>query len=129
MNYTRGVKKIRNLKKLLLVSVLFSFLGMNLHGQNVYQIEGKSISELRISGEGNPVISPLVRSSSSLSLNILALKAVNSEVQKPYAAPKVYNYQDLGIFCKLDVQLEKTLKIPVIFRLGEAQQVARKEGK
>lgn len=45
------------------------------------------------------------------------------------ALPPVYSYQHLGIFCKLDVQLEKRLRIPVFFRLGDARQVEALEGK
>ena len=45
------------------------------------------------------------------------------------AMPPVYSYQRLGIFCKLDVQLEKRLRIPVLFRLGDARQVEALEGK
>lgn len=45
------------------------------------------------------------------------------------ALPPVYSYQRLGIFCKLDVQLEKRLRIPVFFRLGDARQVEALEGK
>lgn len=45
------------------------------------------------------------------------------------AMPPAYSYQRLGIFCKLDVQLEKRLRIPVFFRLGDARQVEALEGK
>lgn len=40
-----------------------------------------------------------------------------------------YSYQNLGIFCKWEVQLEKKARIPVRFRLGEVQYVDRLEGK
>lgn len=45
------------------------------------------------------------------------------------AIPTAYSYQRLGIFCKLDVQLEKRFRIPVFFRLGDARQVEALEGK
>lgn len=45
------------------------------------------------------------------------------------AMPPAYSYQRLGIFCKLDVQLEKRFRIPVYFRLGDARQVEALEGK
>ncbi len=45
------------------------------------------------------------------------------------ALPPAYSYQHLGIFCKLDVQLEKHFGIPVFFRLGDARQVEAMEGK
>ena len=47
----------------------------------------------------------------------------------PVTSPKVYSYHNLGIFCKLDVQLEKNIKLPVKFRLGTQQYVDQLEGK
>jgi len=38
-------------------------------------------------------------------------------------------YEHLGMFCKLDVQLERRAKFPVLFRLGDVQQVDAWEGK
>ncbi len=43
--------------------------------------------------------------------------------------PPVYEYQHLGVFCKLDVQLEKHLPLPVRFRLGDPLLVDAWEGK
>ncbi|HQV52405.1 MAG: hypothetical protein IPI00_01355 [Flavobacteriales bacterium] len=43
--------------------------------------------------------------------------------------PSSYDHNALGLFCKLDVQFEKRLKIPVFFRLGDAQSIAAWEGK
>jgi hypothetical protein len=45
------------------------------------------------------------------------------------AVPSAYSYQRSGVFCKLDVQLERRLKMPVLFRLGDVQQVEAWEGK
>ena len=36
---------------------------------------------------------------------------------------------ELAFFCKIEVELEKSSKIPVRFRLGEVQAVDAKEGK
>ncbi len=44
-------------------------------------------------------------------------------------APKAYNYHLLGAFCKIDVQLEKMVKMPVKFRLGTVNYVDKLEGK
>lgn len=46
-----------------------------------------------------------------------------------YHTPVVYCYQDIGFFCKIDVQLEKAVKLPVKFRLGTVQYVNKLEGK
>ena len=54
-------------------------------------------------------------------------QAVN--VPSPDRSPRVYNYHEIGIFCKLDVKLDKVSKIPVRFRLGTQELVDRKEGK
>ena len=45
------------------------------------------------------------------------------------AMPSPWRYQKLAVFCKLDVQMERTLKIPVLFRLGDPRQVDKLEGK
>jgi len=43
--------------------------------------------------------------------------------------PKAYCYDDLALFCKLEVQLEKAFKFPVKIRLGEVNYVEMLEGK
>lgn len=43
--------------------------------------------------------------------------------------PSSYDYNALGLFCKLDVQFEKRLKFPVFLRMGDAQSIAAWEGK
>ena len=53
----------------------------------------------------------------------LAVPSLQAEFASPWA------YNKLGTFCKLDVQLERRLKIPVLFRLGDAMQVDALEGK
>ncbi len=60
------------------------------------------------------------------SFNLLRLLPLRLDLM---AIPPVYSYQRLGIFCKLDVQLEKRFRIPVFFRLGDARQVEALEGK
>jgi hypothetical protein len=47
----------------------------------------------------------------------------------PTTLPSPWAYQHLGFFCKLDVQLERRAKFPVLFRLGDVQQVEAWEGK
>ncbi len=43
--------------------------------------------------------------------------------------PSVYAYKDLAFFCKIEVKLEKVMKLPVKFRLGSVEQVDYLEGK
>lgn len=41
--------------------------------------------------------------------------------------PKAYHYEHLGAFCKLEVQLEKAVRLPVKVRLGEVQYTEQLE--
>ena len=41
--------------------------------------------------------------------------------------PAAFSYADLGIFCKLEYQIER--KIPLMIRLGEVKYTERLEGK
>ena len=62
------------------------------------------------------------------SINILSQEettviALNNQV------PKVYNYDHLAFFCKLEVQIESITKVPIKFRLGDVQYIEKLEGK
>ena len=37
--------------------------------------------------------------------------------------PQAYNYKHLAFFCKMEVQMEKSAKVPIKFRLGDVQHV------
>jgi len=50
---------------------------------------------------------------------------INQQQQMPLA----YAYKDLAFFCKVEVQLEKTVKLPVKLRLGSVDYVDYLEGK
>jgi len=43
--------------------------------------------------------------------------------------PLAYAYKDLAFFCKIEVQLERAVKLPVKFRLGSVDYVDYLEGK
>lgn len=43
--------------------------------------------------------------------------------------PALWRYEELGVFCKLDVQLERRMRLPLRFRLSDPWQVDRLEGK
>jgi len=43
--------------------------------------------------------------------------------------PLAYAYKDLALFCKLEVKMEKVVKMPVKFRLGSVDYVDWLEGK
>jgi len=59
---------------------------------------------------------------------ISALSNPNLPPQK-YPVPVVYSPNDLAFFCKIEVQLEKAVKVPIKFRLGSVDQVDFLEGK
>lgn len=47
----------------------------------------------------------------------------------PERQPGIYSYDDLALFCKLEVQLERAFRLPVKIRLGDVQYVDWLEGK
>lgn len=47
----------------------------------------------------------------------------------PASLPSPWRYEKLGVFCKLDVQLERRLRFPVLFRLGDPWHVDAMEVK
>lgn len=88
-------------------------------------ITGHSIPELKQNDQFKDFGLPITFGSWNIKKTFVPLNHL-APISK---VPQAYNYQDLGFFCKLDVQLEKQFKFPVIFRLGEAHMVAKKEGK
>ncbi len=55
--------------------------------------------------------------------------AVNLMQQEQQQMPAAYAYKDLAFFCKIEVKLEKAVKLPVKFRLGSVDYVDYLEGK
>ncbi len=53
--------------------------------------------------------------------------AFQKDISKPF--PKIYTFNNLAFFCKVEVKLEKATKFPVKFRLGDVNYVDRLEGK
>ena len=51
------------------------------------------------------------------------------EEKSPEFLHSCYSYKDLAFFCKIEVQLENTVKFPVKFRLGSVDYVDYLEGK
>ena len=43
--------------------------------------------------------------------------------------PRAYHYGELAFFCKVEVRLEQSARLPVKFRLGNVNYVDRLEGK
>jgi|GEM_PF-1070160 len=70
-----------------------------------------------------------LKNSPQLSSNKIPQQWQSIALPSPDRSPRIYNYQEIGIFCKLDVKLDKISKIPIRFRLGTQEAVDRKEGK
>ena len=45
------------------------------------------------------------------------------------SVPIIYSYEELAPFCKLEVKMEKVVKMPIKFRLGSVDYVDYLEGK
>lgn len=43
--------------------------------------------------------------------------------------PRVYQYEELALFCKMEVKLEKAFRFPIRMRLGDVPYVDWMEGK
>ena len=69
-----------------------------------------------------PVVKPL---SASISSNKYSGATA---ISQPFLSPNYYATQ-LGFFCKQEIKLEKTTKIPFKFRLGCVEDCDRMEGK
>jgi len=63
------------------------------------------------------------------SFSLLRTPADTANRSIAFAIPSGYAYQQLGVFCKLDVQLERRFKMPIFFRLGDMMHVEEWEGK
>lgn len=48
---------------------------------------------------------------------------------RPAAQPKAWHYQDLALFCKLEVKMERAFRLPLRFRVGDVSYVDWLEGK
>ena len=119
-------------KHLLILCLLIGFIAPNLKAQ-------KSGSFLRFQNQFPTtlmVVIPDLISAIDISQNTNHFSPIKTPPQwksvaipSPDRSPRVYNYHEIGIFCKLDVKLDKVSKLPIRFRLGTQEIVDRKEGK
>ncbi len=111
------------MSKLLLLCWFF-LIGLTAQGQRDYSIGGKSIPELQ--KESNRVLNFGIFSFSFPPLASQKNKSpltLKQQLLHPYAAA------DLAFFCRLEVKIEKKLRMPFKFRLGEVQYTEKMEGK
>ena len=98
-----------------------------LHGQS---ISGKSITELRadtlyyLEQPYHPFFSV-----ESLRSNAMARPSFSILHRPASIVPADYNFESLGFFCKIEVDMARTIRFPVKMRLGEVHYVERMEGK
>ena len=93
------IRKHKNLKLLVLVSLLF--IAFDLTGQ--VQLKSNSFS----TAQQPPA------------LQSFFVKPAFQTLQMP----KAYSYEHLAFFCKIEVQLEENLQLPLKFRLGSVDYV------
>ena len=68
--------------------------------------------------------SPKMATYSNFNFETLDLRKSNNLV-----VPQTYTVEGLAFFCKVEVKLEKTVRFPVKFRLGDVNYVDQLEGK
>ena len=113
------------------IIVLFLAAGQ-LSAQDQAQLMGKSMPELR------RLVYPVVEQNHTPTLSTSSLfwrkpltttnaPDLRQALLRPPTTPRVYSYQDLAFFCRLEVQLEKSVGMPVKFRLGDVQMVEQME--
>lgn len=107
----------------LLLCVLFLEEG---YGQASVRIQGKSLVELHREKPVLPSIKIFFPFRTHHFETVGEIKAMPLSGRK---VPVIYSYDNLGLFCKLEVQLEKAVNLPIKIRLGDVQYVDWLEGK
>lgn len=133
MNYIVVVKENR-IQRVIINSILLAlfWLASLAYGnaQSYTPIEGKSIMSLRYEKPYQKANSLKTKVFTRSLLTPFPVEENDFDsFTKTLTVPSAYKYDELGIFCKWEVQMEKAAKIPVKFRLGEVQYVERMEGK
>ena len=124
--YLMGMKTLLSFAFFLFVSVLAVKAQQELGS---IRISGRSIVELRKGREPIPVRKKLAGATLSAKASLPDRLEFMRLLPPARTFPQVYKYEELGVFCKLEVQMEKLAKFPVKFRLGEVQYVEKMEGK
>lgn len=60
-------------------------------------------------------------------LDLLRAAGPLNDLLSPMPSP--WGYRELGVFCRLEVRLERRLRVPVLIRLGDVLRVEAMEGK
>lgn len=126
MNYTKEANVMKELRmKKLILSITFLLIALIGNAQ----ISGKSIPELR--REAAPTFQysniPAFQYSFPPILRFSSFKY--DKIDSKPSVPIIYSYHELAFFCKVEVKLEKAVKLPIKFRLGDVDYVDWLEGK
>ncbi|HKK75249.1 MAG TPA: hypothetical protein VJ953_09265 [Saprospiraceae bacterium] len=101
---------------------------LNLSAQTP-KIIGKSVFELRTETSESTLSLAIPHFLFPTTPNASIPDLRNFTTDHSYRPPTSYRYQDLAFFCRLEVKLEQSSKIPVRFRLGSVDYVDYMEGK
>jgi len=113
--------------KIFLITAFFYCFGLiTANGQSA-GFAGKSIVVLQ--QEKIDVAESFQFYKSKMTLRVSQQYPSLSTVFQTQATPKIYAFEELTFFCKIEVELEKAAGIPVKFRLGSVPYVDRLEGK
>jgi hypothetical protein len=122
--------KLADWTKAVFVMACCMFAGSVLYAQTTeeFKIAGKSYIQLMHHDQNT--LPALKRPLKGWRFRALSAPVQQSVLYKqPESIPRAYSYDELGIFCKWEVKMEKAARMPVKFRLGEVQYVERMEGK
>ena len=112
----------------LLIAILLFFFFTTIQAQPNLVLAGKSLGTLKQinqqSGKSKLFYPPTLYFSAPTSS-----PTSNNPSTPVNQVPLAYAYKDLALFCKLEVKMEKVVKMPVKFRLGSVDYVDWLEGK
>ncbi len=118
----KNIKKIKIFLTLIFISTFF-----NTHAQ----IAGKSIIALRQEKPYTPSLINAFSINYTVSITHFLQNRINISplAHRQSDIPNFHRYEYLPFFCKIEVKLEQTIRLPFKFRLGEVGYVDRLEGK
>lgn len=112
------------------LTLIFAITCLNVNAQ----MAGKSMIALRHEKPYKPALLnyppiPWSLNYPASTVNFLQTSLNISPITQQSAIPNFHRYEHLPFFCKFEVKLEQTFRLPFKFRLGEVGYVDRLEGK
>ncbi len=113
--------------------LLFSaglFFSLCANGQSALKLSGKSLPQLQAESQETLLPNTWLPKTGMPRFGVVAPSYPTLRESLAISTPpKAWRYCDLALFCKLEVRMEKAVKFPFKVRLGETQEVERREGK